>query len=142
MQVDQDNLRHKHEELINAYRDKNRKLLQTTELYDKLKRRIMLGQVQNAASDAVDHTIQASIAANRFVDGLGNQDPRSQHAPILSTRQDHIGLQSRTNSALSGIGMAPPNGRGGNGDAWPERYASQNSHRCKLFASPGGLIVY
>ena len=60
MQADQDNLKRKNEELTQVLREKSRKLLQTQELYDKLKRRAMLGQVQDAASDAVDETIQAS----------------------------------------------------------------------------------
>src|ERR1700709_2316977 len=79
MSVDQDNLRGKNEELIQAFREKSRKLLQTQELYDKRKRQDMLGQVQNAASDAVDRTIQASVTANRFADAVGNQN-QSQHS--------------------------------------------------------------
>lgn len=59
MALDQDNLRRKNDELTRAYKDKNRKLLQAQELYDKLKRKAMLGQIQDAASDAVDTTLQA-----------------------------------------------------------------------------------
>ena len=59
MQTDQENLKRKNEELTQVLREKSRKLLQTQELYDRLKRRAMLGQVQDAASDAVDDTIQA-----------------------------------------------------------------------------------
>jgi E3 ubiquitin-protein ligase CCNP1IP1 len=78
MQLDQENLKRKNEELIQAFREKSRKQLQTQELYDKLKRRAMLGQVQNAASDAVDHTIQASVTASRYVDRTdGRPGPNS-----------------------------------------------------------------
>lgn len=58
MALDQDNLRAKNDELAQAYKEKNRKLLQTQELYDKLKRKAMLGQIQDAATDAVDTTLQ------------------------------------------------------------------------------------
>ena len=63
MTLDQDSLLRKNEELGQAYKEKNRKLLQTQELYDKLKRKAMLGQMQDAASEAVDSTIQAAAAA-------------------------------------------------------------------------------
>ncbi|TAQ85444.1 hypothetical protein B7494_g6222 [Chlorociboria aeruginascens] len=68
MHGDHENLRRKHEEVIQALKERTRKHLQTQELYDKLKGRTMVGQVQNAASDAVDHTIQASAAGERLVD--------------------------------------------------------------------------
>ncbi|ROW08097.1 hypothetical protein VPNG_06135 [Cytospora leucostoma] len=61
MALDQDNLRRKNDELNQAYKDKSRKLLQTQELYDKLKRRAMLGQIQDAASDAVDTTLHGGV---------------------------------------------------------------------------------
>lgn len=57
MTLDQEALRRKNDELAMAYKEKNRKLLQTQELYDKLKRRAMLGQIQDAALDAVDTTL-------------------------------------------------------------------------------------
>ncbi|POS76168.1 hypothetical protein DHEL01_v205438 [Diaporthe helianthi] len=60
MNIDHDSLRRKNEELAQAYKDKNRKLLQTQELYDKLKRKAMLGHIQDAASDAVDTTLQGT----------------------------------------------------------------------------------
>lgn len=137
MQVDQDNLREKHEELINAYREKNRKLLLTQELYDKLKKRSMLGQVQNAASDAVDYTIQESVTTGRFVDRLGNQNHRLQQVPVFSDEHDHAGIQSHTHNGCGGLSMAPPSGRGGNGDAGLERFASQNSRRCTSYTCSG-----
>lgn len=60
MNIDHDSLRRKYEELAQAYKEKNRKLLQTQELYDKLKRKAMLGHIQDAASDAVDTTLQGA----------------------------------------------------------------------------------
>lgn len=60
MNLDHESLRRKNEELTQAYKEKNRKLLQTQELYDKLKRKAMLGHIQDAASDAVDTTLQGT----------------------------------------------------------------------------------
>ena len=127
LQVDQDNLRRKNEELSQALRDKSRKLLQTQELYDKLKRRALLGQVQDAAQDAVDDTIQASTTANRFVDRVANQN--RQTASLSIHQGSHSGGIPKSGVALNtGQHMGPPPiSRGGNGDGtWPG-YSSQDS---------------
>jgi E3 ubiquitin-protein ligase CCNP1IP1 len=58
--AEQESLRRKQEEISQAYKEKSRKVLQLQELYDKVKRRAELGQIQRAASDAVDHTLQAA----------------------------------------------------------------------------------
>lgn len=111
MTLDQESLRRKNEEIIQAYREKSRKQLQTQELYDKLKRRSMLGQVQNAASEAVDHTIQASVAANRYVDKVGNQSMRPPPPPL------YPGIQSNDlHQPISNPNVAPRNETGD--DAW------------------------
>lgn len=57
MLSEHDGLRRKNEELAQAYKEKSRKLLQTQELYDKVKRKAEMGQIQRAASDAVDSTL-------------------------------------------------------------------------------------
>ncbi|GKU03087.1 e3 ubiquitin-protein ligase ccnb1ip1 [Fusarium langsethiae] len=58
--AEQESLRRKHEEISQAYKEKSRKVVQLQELYDKVKRRAELGQIRRAASDAVDHTLQAA----------------------------------------------------------------------------------
>ena len=124
MQVDQDSLRRKNEELLQAFREKSRKHLQTQELYDKLKRRAMLGQVQNAASDAVDHTIQASVTANRYVDRLDEQNQRPPQPPF--TNQQPASLQN-SGAPDAGRNMGPPSFRGSNGDNGWAGFSSQES---------------
>jgi len=132
MQIDQDTLRRKHDDLVQALREKSRKHLQTQELYDKLKRRAMLGQVQNAASDAVDHTIQASATANRYVDRLDEQNQRPQ-APVFSNQQsDALHIQANTDA---GGNMGPPNFRGGNGEIGWAGFSSQESIQRKFVQS-------
>lgn len=106
MQVDQDGLRRKNEELVQALREKTRKQLQTQELYDKLKRRAMLGQVQNAALDAVDHSIQASIIAQRFVDHNQTTNMRPPPPPLFPNQQSN-------GARPTGIGSRPPSIVGG-----------------------------
>lgn len=96
--AEQEGLHQKNEELIQALREKTKKFLQTQELYDKLKRRAMVGQVQNAASDAVDFTLQqGSVLSNRYVDHASNMDQHSRQPPLLPGIQNTS--QSRTESS-------------------------------------------
>jgi E3 ubiquitin-protein ligase CCNP1IP1 len=80
--------------------------MQTQEMFDKMKRRTMLGQVQDAASDAVEHTIQASAAANRYVDRVDNQAHQRLPPPPLFSAQKG---SSTLNQATGSTNMAPPN---------------------------------
>jgi E3 ubiquitin-protein ligase CCNP1IP1 len=115
LQLDQENVKRKNEELIQAFREKSRKQLQTQELYDKLKQRAMLGHVQNAASDAVNHSIQTSVTANRFMDRMDAQNLRpSQHTLVSGMRDSATHLHHR--SPPSVMSMAPIMGRSGTGD--------------------------
>ncbi|KKY36006.1 putative e3 ubiquitin-protein ligase ccnb1ip1 [Diaporthe ampelina] len=81
MDLDNDSLRRKNEELSQAYKEKNRKLLQTQELYDKLKRKAMLGHIQDAASDAVDTTLQGT--SSYLHNGLGYQLSGRRHTKAM-----------------------------------------------------------
>ncbi|CAM1511076.1 Fc.00g085890.m01.CDS01 [Cosmosporella sp. VM-42] len=87
--TEQDALRRKNEELNQAYREKTRKLLQTQELYDKVKRKAEMGHIQRAASDAVDSTLQTGSHANPgFPGGLpGNKFSENSPWPAFSQSQ-------------------------------------------------------
>ncbi|KAF4337694.1 e3 ubiquitin ligase ccnb1ip1 [Fusarium beomiforme] len=95
--AEQDDLRRKNDEISRAYKDKSRKVLQLQELYDKVKRKAELGQIQKAASDAVDsslHTIQLDP-------GYGVNFPKQSHvesnpAPVFnqSHRIDISGMNT------------------------------------------------
>jgi E3 ubiquitin-protein ligase CCNP1IP1 len=128
MQVDQDSLRRKNEELIQALREKSRKHLQTQELYDKLKRRAMLGQVQNAASDAVEQNIQASVTASRFVDQVNNQNQNQRPPPPpLFSNQQTSGIQNPGMVSGSGPVGGAQIGRSGPGEDTWAGFGSQGS---------------
>ncbi|KAA8570938.1 hypothetical protein EYC84_000318 [Monilinia fructicola] len=106
MSTDQDTLRRKNAELNHNLKEKSKKLLQTQELYDKMKRRSMLGQVQTAASNAVDDTIQATVTGNRFTDDMATDDHRPQQ-PSLYAHQQQTGGTNHTGN-LQTQGMPPP----------------------------------
>jgi E3 ubiquitin-protein ligase CCNP1IP1 len=68
---DQEALRRKHDDLVQLYKEKSRRLLQVQELYDKVKQKVQMGNIQRAASDAVDSTLfsgtdAAEAAASTF----------------------------------------------------------------------------
>ncbi|KAJ8129626.1 hypothetical protein O1611_g4007 [Lasiodiplodia mahajangana] len=88
-ELDRDELRKKYEELLQTCKEKNKKLLQTQELYDKLKRKAMLGQVQDAAEDAVESTLQ--------VPSIGNNGLESQQ---FSYFQPHDTLYGQPASSI------------------------------------------
>jgi len=128
MQVDQETLRRKNEELIQAVREKSRKQLQTQELYDKLKRRAMLGEVQNAALDAVDHNIQASVTANRFVDRVDNENQPHRPPPLpLFSNQQTSGMQHPGLDPGNGLNRTVHNGRNGHAEDTWAGFSSQGS---------------
>ncbi|KAI9736390.1 MAG: hypothetical protein M1818_006123 [Claussenomyces sp. TS43310] len=90
MQIDQESLRQKNDELMQAYNHKSRLHNQTQELYDKLKRKAMLGQVRSAATDAVEHVIQPSAISNRYIDRNVNLDNRYEQPHAASIMQPQM----------------------------------------------------
>lgn len=90
MSLDQEALRRKNEELSMAYKEKNRKLLQTQELYDKLKRKAMLGHIQDAALDAVDNTLHGGqVGGSHSIDRTedqGNYEQQQYSTPYGAPR--------------------------------------------------------
>ncbi|KAK0388738.1 hypothetical protein NLU13_4981 [Sarocladium strictum] len=96
---EQEALRRKNDELVQAYKDKSRKLLQTQELYDKAKRKAEIGLIQQAASEAVDSTLKNAPLANQR-DGCGpvrnNDSLHAMPPPNISTRLEGPTMNSRT----------------------------------------------
>ncbi len=131
MKHDQDNLRQRNEDLTQALREKTRKQNQTQALDDKLKRHSMLNQVQEAASDAVDHTVQASVVGNRFVDRVGNQPQNQSHRPPPPMFSDQTS-NAMQRLALGGdrvANMGPPISQPRRGEnAWAG-FSSQGSNQ-------------
>ncbi|KAK9426067.1 hypothetical protein SUNI508_12611 [Seiridium unicorne] len=70
LSFDQQSLRRKNDELAQAFREKNKKLMQTQELYDRLKRKAMMGQMQHAAEDAVDSNLYSNTELGARGPGL------------------------------------------------------------------------
>lgn len=114
MQLDQENLKRKNEKLIQTVREKSRKHLQTQELYDKLKQRAMLGQVQNAAYEAID-TLQTSVTANQATDRSDDHIRRPSQPSAFPSIQD-AGTHLRHLSPNNPMPMGHVIGRGGTGD--------------------------
>lgn len=128
MAADQDELRRKNEELSQAYKEKSRNLLNTQELYDKLKRRLMLGQIQEAASDSVDATLHGGMGPNAFSNereefqGLYEQQFRT---PLAGPR--YTDRLAQPTGMAAHPRMAPPDIRSG---TWARPTYPQGSYSC------------
>lgn len=86
MEAEQDALRRKNEEIGQAFKEKARKVLQLQELYDKVKRRAELGQIRQAASDAIDLTLEVPSQLNPGIAG-NNRGPESDNTPAFNQRR-------------------------------------------------------
>ncbi|KAF7545843.1 hypothetical protein G7Z17_g8858 [Cylindrodendrum hubeiense] len=64
-------LRRKNMDILQAYKEKSRKLLHIQELYDKVKRKAEMGDIQQAASDAVDSSLQVPPRTNHGFGVMG-----------------------------------------------------------------------
>ncbi|PUU73384.1 hypothetical protein B9Z19DRAFT_1057872 [Tuber borchii] len=73
-----DELKRKNHELMQGWREKARKLAQTQELYDKLKRRTLTSQVQQAAVDQADQALY--MTSHLPSDSRHSQDSISKYA--------------------------------------------------------------
>ncbi|KAI1074621.1 hypothetical protein F5B20DRAFT_573994 [Whalleya microplaca] len=144
MNMDQENIRRKNEELTQAYKEKNRKLLQTQELYDKLKRKAMLGQMQDAAEDAVDSTLHGSSIGDTGHTGPGDGMPHTggyeEHGtPYGQHRSVQYGQQGMMSSYQNQSATQVA------GSAWPRTFGAQSNipvtpstHRQRL-GDPTGI---
>lgn len=88
--TENDSTRKKNEELSKAYKEKNRQLLQTQELHDKLRHTVEMSHIQRAATDAID---------SRF------QQP-ARHCVPQSIPQNNANLQQTNVSGLRAYGAA------------------------------------
>ncbi|RKF78175.1 putative cyclin b1 interacting protein 1 [Golovinomyces cichoracearum] len=105
MQSEQDNLRQKNRDISQQLRDRTRKHHETQELYDKLKRRNLISHVQEAASDAVEQTIQNSVVTNRYMDTSNNQNQIIPPPPLFSSYQSNDSLNAEVNyGGITNIG--------------------------------------
>jgi E3 ubiquitin-protein ligase CCNP1IP1 len=100
-------------------------------MFDKMKRRSMLGQVQNAASDAVDSTIQASVAANRFVDRIGDSHQQPPQPPHF-INQHTSSLNHPGPAALASNMHSAADVLDGNRDGWNAFCNQESVHRKSL----------
>lgn len=66
-------MRSKHAELNQQLQLKSHKLNQLQELHDRMKRKTMLGQVQNAASNAVEDAIQRPLSRRQSLNRIEDQ---------------------------------------------------------------------
>jgi E3 ubiquitin-protein ligase CCNP1IP1 len=101
MQLAQDQLQKKNDELITLYQEKCKKHTQMTNLYNLLKSRAMRSQIQTAASDSVSQTLKALPQATTNARLNGSLLPQtamtaSRHFDALSSTEKHAAKHSST----------------------------------------------
>ncbi|RSL55603.1 hypothetical protein CEP54_009304 [Fusarium duplospermum] len=88
MAAEQDALKRKNDEIGQALKEKSRRVNQLQELYDKVKRKAELGQIQRAAEDAVDSTLEASqLNQSLGGDNPTQRVPESDNTPAFNQRR-------------------------------------------------------
>ncbi|KFY20244.1 hypothetical protein V491_03872 [Pseudogymnoascus sp. VKM F-3775] len=85
--IDLNNSQKKNHELAQSLHAKSKQQAHTQELYDKLRRRDQMSQVQNAASDAVDQTIQGSASASGYPDHFRKANDPPFRSPVFASLQ-------------------------------------------------------
>ncbi|KAJ0326349.1 hypothetical protein COL5a_006858 [Colletotrichum fioriniae] len=104
-------MRRKHEELARSYQDKCRKLTQVQELYDKVKRKAELGQMEAAASDAVDSNLQygTQLPAFEFPESAARQNIYEQQSQsAYNDAHSYVGPERGHRRPLTGGGGSAP----------------------------------
>lgn len=116
MQLGQEQLHKKNQELVEMYREKSKKHTQVTNLYNLLKSRAMRSQIQSAASDSVAHALE-SFSGSR-AESTSFQDLHQSllsHTPVPRTNQqgqysiDHNGIEQLHRHQKSGSGSGSGN---------------------------------
>ncbi|KAL5588693.1 hypothetical protein FOBRF1_015221 [Fusarium oxysporum] len=130
--AEQDALRRKNGEISRAYKDKSRKVLQLQELYDKVKRKAELGQIQRAASDAVDSTLQTTQIDSGYEVSLPTQSNAESIPPPAFSQSHRIDISGMNTSLLRNYTNMTREG-----NHWPRLGGSSN---CDTSEAPvGGL---
>lgn len=105
--AERDDARQKNDELADRLKDKSKRLLQVQELYDKLKEKAMLDQLQDAATEAVDLSLGSMGVAG--VSPLANPTRPGFSRPAEPGSQNAGRMEKRSLPYIpSGPSMAPP----------------------------------
>ncbi|KAI1466937.1 uncharacterized protein F4812DRAFT_451790 [Daldinia caldariorum] len=140
MAMEHESLRRKNDELAQGYKEKNRKLLQIQELYDKLKQRAMLGQMQDAAEDAVDSALHGpSLDRSQVEDSSRNLPDFQEHGMSYAHQRPALHEQERISAPYHHQGL-----RQNYNSSWPGTVGVQqnipvtpSTHRQRLGETPG-----
>lgn len=130
MQLAQDQLQKKNDELITLYQEKCKKHTQMTNLYNLLKSRAMRSQIQTAASDSVSYTLnslphatantrlnesvspQKAMTASRHFDALPSTEKRTNKSSterlFRHQRSGSASSKSREDRFMTDAGVMPP----------------------------------
>ena len=78
----------------------------------------MLDQIQNAASDAVNHAIHTSAASHHFIDNSPKLNQQRQQSLLTDIQGNGALLPNQSAERLDTLSMPPPVARAGLSDIW------------------------
>jgi E3 ubiquitin-protein ligase CCNP1IP1 len=81
--IDQRTLQDKYDDLANSYREKSKKAAQAQQLYDALKKKVLMRGVETAASADANQTLQS-------IDARGAQPTHHDQQPLMERHQTHF----------------------------------------------------
>jgi hypothetical protein len=123
----------KNRDLAANLQDRIRQQNKTQELYDKLKRKAMLGHVKDAAFEAATDTIQASVMANHYADLSNEASARPPIPPLFRAQPTGI-INTAGYGGNTLMGPPPVIPNRGNGGNW-NSFAGTNPALTTSFSS-------
>jgi E3 ubiquitin-protein ligase CCNP1IP1 len=81
--IDQRSLQDKYDDLANLYREKSKKAAQAQQLYDALKKKVLMRGVETAASADANQTLQS-------IDARGALPTHQDQQPMMERHQTHF----------------------------------------------------
>ena len=136
MGVDFKSLQQKNTELVELYKEKNRKHQQTRHLYDVLKKKVLMNSAQTAASENVNQTLHSITSQTRPETYSGTPNMAAHSASSAHRRRsqmsqmendlEQLHTQQRSGSSNHGsdVSAMPP----------PQMRQSQRSRNLALYA--------
>ncbi|KPI38276.1 uncharacterized protein AB675_11976 [Cyphellophora attinorum] len=88
--IDQRTLQDKYDDLANLYREKSKKAAQAQQLYDALKKKVLMRRVETAASADANQTLQSIDARGALPTHQDQQPMMERHQPHFDPPERHI----------------------------------------------------
>ena len=112
-----DSLKNKHQELTASYGEKVRSCVRAQKMYDELKKQMLQLNVQNAAADAVSHTLESSQRSHHSQSKIRSSQATNQFAfrppGLREANRQRTSNSSGSGGKTDNLFSLPPQGYNG-----------------------------